>query len=277
MTAFIREVFASSTTLVTFVTIMGAVALVERLIPFRARGPRHLAHLRPNLVLTAITLSTSVLLNALLVIVLIGLEARGFGLLRLVALHPIVAGILVVIALDLATYAAHVAMHHVPALWRFHRVHHADAAMDVTTSLRQHPGESLFRYLCLAAGAILLGASPAAFAAYRIASALNALVEHANLRMPLGLERVISLLVVTPNMHRVHHSRRVVESDSNYGNILSVFDRLLSTFTPIARARDVDFGLDGFDDPGAQTTTALLTTPFRSAALAPAAQPRNAL
>jgi sterol desaturase/sphingolipid hydroxylase (fatty acid hydroxylase superfamily) len=101
------------------------------------------------------------------------------------------------------------------------------------------------------------------FAIYRVWSALNGLVEHANVRMPRWLDRTIALVAVSPDMHKVHHSRDVRETDSNYGNIFSFYDRALGTFTPTARGPAVVCGLDGFDDPGDQTTAGLLGLPFR--------------
>jgi sterol desaturase/sphingolipid hydroxylase (fatty acid hydroxylase superfamily) len=199
------------------------------------------------------------------------LDAKGFGLLRLVALPPPVAGGVAVLMLDFSFYVAHVAMHRIPGFWRYHRVHHADPAVDVTTSIRQHPGESLIRYAFMATFAFAIGASPGAFAVYRVWSALNGLLEHANVRVPPWLDRALSLVTTWPNMHKIHHSRIVGEANTNYGNITSLFDRLFSTFTPSKRGASIVYGLDGFDDPAAQTTTALLAMPFREPDVSPIA------
>jgi sterol desaturase/sphingolipid hydroxylase (fatty acid hydroxylase superfamily) len=162
-------------------------------------------------------------------------------------------------------------MHRSPAFWRFHRVHHADPTVDVTTTIRQHPGEGVIRYAFLTACAVGLGASPGAFAVYRLWSALHGLVEHANVRLPRWLDRALLLVVTTPYSHKVHHSRVVAETNTNYGNIFSVFDRVCATFTPSARGENVTYGLDGFDDQAAQTTSALLAMPLREppSAMAP--------
>jgi sterol desaturase/sphingolipid hydroxylase (fatty acid hydroxylase superfamily) len=205
------------------------------------------------------------LLNAGLVTTLLWLEARGFGLLRAASLQPLTAGVIAVLALDVSFYVAHVAMHRVPAFWRYHRVHHADPAVDVTTSIRQHPGESVIRYAFLAAFAFALGASPGAFAVYRVWSALNALLEHANIRVPLWLDRVLSLFTTWPYMHKIHHSRTASQSNTNYGNICSLFDRLFSTFTPSKHGVSIAYGLEGLDGPAMQTTAGLLVMPFRDA------------
>jgi sterol desaturase/sphingolipid hydroxylase (fatty acid hydroxylase superfamily) len=241
---------------------MGAVALLELAIPLRARGPAARAHLGPNLALTFLTFATNAVMNAALVLGLVWCEAEGFGVLRALGLPPLWAAGVAFVALDLSTYATHVAMHKLPAWWRFHSVHHSDPMLDVTTTVRQHPGESVIRYASLAVFSLALGASPVAFAVYRVAVALTALLEHANLWAPRAVDRALSWLVTFPHMHKLHHSRRPAETDSNYGNIFSAWDRLFGTYTPSERGTTVDYGLDGFDDPRTQTTVALLLAPF---------------
>lgn len=242
---------------------MAVVAAIERIIPLHARGRADRAHLGPNLALTFLTFATNAVMNAGLVMALAWSEGAGFGLLRALALPPLWAGAAAIVALDLSFYVTHVAMHEVPAFWRFHSVHHSDAALDVTTTIRQHPGESVIRYASLAACAIALGASPGAFAVYRAWSAVNGLLEHANLRAPRALDRALSWLTTWPHMHKVHHSRRAEETDTNYGNVFSVWDRLFGTFTPSARGMGVAFGLEGCDDAATRTTAGLLALPFR--------------
>ena len=122
-----------------------ALALLEAVIPLRARGPWNRAHLGPNLTLTFITFATNAVFGAALVLGLEWMRARELGLIAWLALPPLAATVVVVLALDLAFYLLHVAMHHVPGWWRFHAVHHSDPALDVTTTVRQHPGESLLR------------------------------------------------------------------------------------------------------------------------------------
>ena len=250
----------------TIVAAMVVVALVEVAIPLRRRDRWSSAHLTPNLTLTAITFATNAVFNAALVAVLFRLQADRLGILPLLGLPALPAAALAVIVLDLSFYVAHVAMHHSATLWRFHRVHHADPMVDVTTTIRQHPGEGVIRYGFLAAFAIALGVPPAAFAVYRIWSVLNGLLEHANIRVPRRLDRALALVLVSPNMHKVHHSRVPSETDTNFGNLFSVFDRLFRTFTPTARGERIAYGLDGCDDPSAQTALALLAWPFRVAA-----------
>src|SRR5437870_2417158 len=181
-------------TIGAIVAAMIAIAIAETVIPLHARSASHRAHVGPNVTLTLITFATNVLFNGALVAILARLEASGTGLLQALALPRAASVALVVVVLDFSFYVAHVAMHHVPAFWRFHRVHHADPAVDVTTTIRQHPGESVIRYAFMAAFAFTIGASPGAFAVYRVWSALNGLLEPANIRVPIWLDGVLSLL-----------------------------------------------------------------------------------
>jgi len=254
---------SSISTVGGILAVMAVGALLETAIPLQARGRWHSAHVGPNLALTFLTFATNMVFNGALVMTLMWLQSTGLGLLHVFELPPLVTVLIVVLVLDFSFYVAHVSMHRIPALWRFHRVHHSDPVVDVTTTIRQHPGEGVIRYAYMAAFACALGASPGAFAVYRSWSALNGLLEHANVRVPPWLDSVLSLITTWPNMHKVHHSRTATETNTNYGNIFSLFDRLFWTFTPSERGASVSYGLDGFDDPAAQTTAGLLAMPFR--------------
>jgi sterol desaturase/sphingolipid hydroxylase (fatty acid hydroxylase superfamily) len=203
----------------------------------------------------------------LIVTGLVGLKRAGWGLLNVLTTPPIWSTVVILIVLDFAAYVAHVTMHKVPVFWRFHRVHHSDPAVDVTTALRQHPGETLIRYMFMALFALPLGASVASFAIYRLASALGAILEHANIKIPARLDDALSLITTWPTLHKAHHSRDQRLTDTNYGNIFSIWDRLFRTFTPVRQSSAVVYGLEGSDDPRLQTTRALLMTPFRRDAL----------
>ncbi|HJQ84472.1 MAG TPA: sterol desaturase family protein, partial [Candidatus Binatia bacterium] len=136
-------------------------------------------------------------------------------------------------------------------------------AVYVTTTIRQHPVESLLRYAAMGAMAVAIGPSPAAFAVYRAASAVNGLLEHANVRCPRWLDRGLALITTWPHMHKVHHSRTPTQTNTNYGNLLSVWDRVFGTYTPSSEGTAVVYGLHGFDRPELQTIYALLAQPFR--------------
>jgi len=242
--------------------LMGILALAESLVPLHARGRWNRAHLAPNLALTFLTFGTNLFLNAGVLAAVIWLESRDLGLLRWLCVPPLPAALIAVAALDFSFYLAHVSWHRLPSLWRFHAVHHSDPAVDVTTTVRQHPVEGLLRYAAMAAMAIAIGPSPAAFAAYRAASAISALLEHSNLRVPLWLDGLLSWVTTWPYMHKVHHSRVPEETNTNYGNLFSFWDRLFGTFTPSRQGTSISYGLDGFDQPALQTTIALLALPY---------------
>lgn len=247
---------------------MAALALLELAIPLRARSRANRAHLAPNLALTFVTFATNAVFNTALLLALAQVESAGSGLLARLPLPPLAVGTLAVLALDLAYYASHVAMHRVPVLWRFHRVHHSDPAVDVTTTIRQHPGEGVIRYAFVSAAAIALGASPAAYAIHRVASALVGLLEHANLRLPPRADDALALVFTWPSFHKVHHSLDARFTDTNYGNLVSWWDRLFGTFTPAREGARIDYGLAGFDDAATQRTAGLLMLPFRRDPLA---------
>jgi sterol desaturase/sphingolipid hydroxylase (fatty acid hydroxylase superfamily) len=250
-------------TVISILVAMGAVALIELAIPLQTRGNRHREHLTPNLALTFLTFATNVVLNALLVWTLAQLELLNFGLLPALSLPPALAALVAVLVLDLSFYVCHVAMHEVRSFWRYHRVHHTDPAVDVTTTIRQHPGEGLIRYAFMAAFAIPLGASPAVFAIYRLTSALSGLLEHSNIRLPRQLDDVLALAVTWANFHKIHHSRDRRYTETNFGNLVSLWDRVFGTFTPPHVGATIVYGLDGLDDAATQSTLGLLGLPFR--------------
>jgi sterol desaturase/sphingolipid hydroxylase (fatty acid hydroxylase superfamily) len=255
---------ASLTTIGVLLVAMGVLSVVEAVIPLRRRGAWNAKHLVPNLALTLVTVVLSAALNVGILLGLAWVQSGGWGLLNLIALPAALEILLGVVVLDLAWYATHVSMHKSPLLWRFHSVHHSDPAVDVTTTIRQHPGETLIRYVYLAAFGLAVGVSPVAFAVYRLWSALHGLLEHANIRLPQWLDTAITFVFSSPNMHKVHHSRDVQLTDTNYTNIFSVWDRLFGTFTPARHGPEVNYGLEGLDDPPDQTALGLLALPLRA-------------
>jgi sterol desaturase/sphingolipid hydroxylase (fatty acid hydroxylase superfamily) len=244
------------------VAAMAALALLESVVPFRSGAWRR-RHLAPNLGLSGATLALNFALGVAGTLAVEWLRARGIGAFATVAVSRAVMVVAGVVALDFATWALHWSMHHVPAWWRVHRVHHSDPLVDVTTALRQHPLEGVLRFAAIFVVAIALGLPTAVVTLYRSISAINALLEHANVHWWPPLDRALSLALVTPNMHKVHHSRLQRETNSNYGNILSLFDRIFRTFTPTARASRVRYGLAGDDTLPAQRLSTLLRQPFR--------------
>jgi len=154
----------------------------------------------------------------------------GYGILPWLGVNPVLAGIIAFILLDFAIWFEHLLSHKVPLFWRIHRMHHADTGFDVTTALRFHPIEIVLSMLWKAAIIVALGAPPVAVLIFEIVLNGSSMFNHANLKLPDAVDRVLRLLIVTPDMHRVHHSIEPVETDSNYGFNFAFWDRLFGTY-----------------------------------------------
>jgi len=171
-----------------------------------------------------------------------------------------------IVALDAVAYFWHRANHRLPVLWRFHRVHHADAGFHTTTALRFHPGELLLALPVRLAAIVLLGVPPAGVLVFEVVFGAANLLVHGNFDLPVQLERLLQWVFVLPALHRLHHSRERRELDSNFGTILSCWDRWLATLTPTGSARSVETGLPG-DPPGTRVSLGrALAQPFFDAA-----------
>ncbi|MTH95959.1 sterol desaturase family protein [Roseibium sp. RKSG952] len=157
--------------------------------------------------------------------------SEGWGVFSVFELPGWLAGLIAFLVLDFAVWFQHWATHKVPFLWRFHKVHHVDGDVDVTTALRFHPVEILLSFLWKGAVILALGAPVEAVLVFEIVLNGAAVFNHANVALPRWLDRVLRIVVVTPDMHRVHHSARIAETDSNYGFNLAIWDRLFSTYT----------------------------------------------
>jgi len=173
---------------------------------------------------------------------------------------------LAVLALDLAIYWQHRLFHRSPLFWRFHRVHHADRGFDLTTGVRFHPVEIALSMLIKFGVIWLVGAHPAAVLVFEIALNLGSLWTHTDLALPARIDRRLRWLIVTPSMHRIHHSTLRRETDSNYGFHLSIWDRLFASYTkdPERPEKTMPIGLDEFRDDRDQGLLALLLNPFRN-------------
>ena len=170
-------------------------------------------------------------------------SAAGVGALNAVAAPLWIAVPVTVASLDLVSYLWHRANHTVPALWRFHAVHHSDPIFTASTALRFHPGELLLSLPVRLVAVVLLGAPAVAIVVFEALFAFANFFEHADIDLPLDGERVVDRVVVTPALHRFHHTRTPVERDHNFGTILVLWDRLLGTYRPSSSAARVDVGL----------------------------------
>jgi sterol desaturase/sphingolipid hydroxylase (fatty acid hydroxylase superfamily) len=253
------------TNVTIILTIMAIGALIETALPMFVARPWARGRRGANLGLTALSFVSNWLLAS--VAATAALTLRPTGLLARLG-WPMWLDIVVgIVVLDFSVgYASHRTMHAWPAMWRFHRVHHSDAFVDVTTTYRTHPVETGWRFLFAIVPVWLLGIPAQAVIIQRLLQAINGVIEHGNIRLWPPLDRVLSLVWVTPNVHKIHHSRKVSETNSNYANLLTIYDRLLGTYTPSARAESVVYGLDNAEAMSTASCPGLVTMPFQRSA-----------
>lgn len=190
---------------------------------------------------------------------------RGWGVLNLLEGPLWFEVVFAIVIMDFAIWLQHVMVHAIPVLWRLHRLHHADQDYDVTTGARFHPIEILLSLGIKFAVIALIGASPVAVLLFEVILNAMAMFNHANVRLPLGLDAVLRLALVTPDFHRVHHSDQPFETNSNFGFNLSIWDRVFGTYIaqPEHGHEGMTIGLDVFRDPAEQRLDKMLTQPFR--------------
>ena len=218
----------------------------------------------------ALTVLNSVLVRAALPVAAVGVAAfaaeRGMGLFNLIYVpHPL-AILLSVLALDLAIYLQHLMFHSVPLFWRVHRVHHADLDFDVTTGARFHPIEIGLSMLIRIAVILALGPPAVAVLIFEILLNASSIFNHGNVRIPAAIDRVLRRVLVTPDMHRVHHSIDPHETNSNFGFSLPWWDRLFGTYRaePQAGHEAMTIGIEQFRSPRELRLDRMLLQPFRS-------------
>jgi sterol desaturase/sphingolipid hydroxylase (fatty acid hydroxylase superfamily) len=246
-----------------FVVLLAACALAERRWPVRGDA-------RPawrQIVNLALVATNTLLLRAafplLAVALALQIEARGGGVLATFGWPRAATIVVAVLALDCAIYWQHRLMHRVPLLWPMHRVHHTDLAIDVTTGLRFHPLEIAASMLVKLGVVALLGPPAAAVVLFEVLLSAGSLVTHADVALPARGERLVRAALVTPSMHRIHHSIRREETDSNYGFTTSAWDRLFGSYraAPAGDEATMPIGLADWRSPAGWL--ALLVQPFR--------------
>ncbi len=241
------------------------VAACEALAPRREGAVGRLARWPHNLALVALN---TLLVRAVVPISAVSLaalaEERGWGLFNGAVSLGWVTVLVSVALLDLAIYLQHVIFHAVPVLWRLHRMHHADLDFDVTTGVRFHPAEVLLSTGYKLALVGVLGIPAIAVVVFEVLLNAGSMFNHANLRLPEPVDRALRWLVVTPDMHRVHHSAATAETNSNFGFTLPWWDRLCGTYRaePTAGHERMTIGLEDFRDPGYLRLDQLLVQPL---------------
>jgi sterol desaturase/sphingolipid hydroxylase (fatty acid hydroxylase superfamily)/uncharacterized membrane protein YdjX (TVP38/TMEM64 family)/rhodanese-related sulfurtransferase len=251
-----------------FLGVLLLMVLWEVLAPRRAQAVGRLLRWPNNLGL--IVLDT-IIVRLLFPFAAVGIafvaQAQGWGFFNLIHAPAWLAIPVTVLLLDLIIYAQHVAFHAVPWLWRLHRMHHADLDFDVTTGLRFHPGEIVLSMLIKLAAVLLLGAPPVAVLVFEVVLNATSMFNHGNVRLPCRLDRVLRLMVVTPEMHRVHHSIEQRETDSNFGFNLPWWDRLFGTYRaqPALGHAHMVIGIEQFREPRELWLHRMLIQPLRGA------------
>ena len=249
-----------------FLGVLAAMAAWERVAPRRALGERRTLRWTNNLALVALD---TIILRAALPVAAIGAAAyatqHGMGLLNILQAPFAWAFALSLLALDLAIWLQHLVFHAVPLLWRLHRVHHADLDVDVTTGARFHPIEILLSMLVKIGVVLALGPPATAVLAFEIGLNATSMFNHGNVRMPEAVDRVLRWIVVTPDMHRVHHSIEPHETNSNFGFNLPWWDRLFGTYRerPAAGHDAMTIGIGQFRASRELRLDRMLLQPFR--------------
>jgi sterol desaturase/sphingolipid hydroxylase (fatty acid hydroxylase superfamily) len=260
----------STVRLAAFLVIFGGMAVFELLSP-RLERPEMLGALKARRWFTNLSMVvlSSILLRLVFPAAAVGAavwtQEQGWGLFRMAGVDPVLAGILAFVLLDFAVWLEHVASHKIPLLWRIHRMHHADTGFDVTTGLRFHPIEIVLSMVWKAAVIVLLGPPVIAVLVFEIVLNGTAMFNHSNARLPLGVDRRLRLLLVTPDMHRVHHSTIRRETDSNYGFNFPFWDRIFRTYNdqPAKGHDGIDIGLEEWRGEESASFSWSLLLPFR--------------
>ena len=237
-----------------FLVLFVVLASLEALVPRRVRSQPRSARWMTNWGVTLLNTVTLRLMAFALPLLAVGAavdaETQGWGLFNSVDLPLWVEVVLVVLILDFAIWLQHLVTHKIPVLWRLHRVHHADVDMDVTTAIRFHPVEIALSMLLKIGLVYLLGPAAIAVVLFEIILNGTAMFNHSNLALPTWIDRPLRKVLVTPDMHRVHHSVHRHEHDSNYGFSLSIWDRMFGTYIaqPQAGHDEMQVGLQWQDD-----------------------------
>ncbi len=252
-----------------FAGLFALFATLEALAPRRRRTQSRVSRWLTNWGITVLNTLLLRLMAFALPLLAVGAAmdagTNGWGLFNRIDLGVLPETLMAILFFDFAIWAQHLITHKVPVLWRLHRVHHADRDFDVTTAIRFHPIEIALSMLLKIGLVYLVGPSALAIILFEIILNGTAMFNHANLRLPTKLDAALRLVLVTPDMHRVHHSVSRAEHDSNYGFALSIWDRLFRTYVaqPKEGHQDMTIGLEWQDDRPSKLGWSLLL-PFRS-------------
>lgn len=255
--------------LTVFASIFILMAVAEAAFPRKTRTQTRSKRWVTNWALVILdTVALRIFVPVLAVGMAIYTDEKGWGLFALTALPTWLEITLAIVLLDMAVYAQHVASHKIPILWRFHKVHHVDRDIDVTTGARFHPVEILYSMAYKLACVVIIGPAATAVFLFEVILNASAMFNHSNVKLPLGFDKIMRTLIVTPDMHRVHHSIIQEETDSNYGFFLSIWDQLFRTYIPQPREGHdgVIIGLEEHQTDAPATLLWSLLLPFKGPA-----------
>lgn len=260
----VRSSSLSSITATVIVVVAGLMLVAEALAPLRPAVESKLRRVMRNLSLAGVSLAAMTFLQAPLLHPVASWIVRDrLGLLQSVSWPAWLETLLAIVLLDYTLWWWHWANHRVPFLWRFHLVHHVDRDLDTTTALRFHFGELALSIPVRAAQMLVIGVDPRSLWLWQTILFASILFHHANVRLPLALERVLVRLVVTPRMHGIHHSDREEETNSNWSSLFTAWDFLHRTFRLDVPDERVVIGVPAYRDPRDMTFGKLLAMPFR--------------
>jgi len=249
---------------IALVLLFGLLFVWERRAPLRRSRRPQRERLLVNAGIAVLAFAAAILLvRPVALAVLQRASAASFGFVHVLPMGPAAQFVLSFLLMDLTFYWWHVANHRVPFLWRFHNVHHIDPDLDASTAFRFHAGEvalsTVFRVVQVSA----IGLSAWTFAVYELVFQANTLFHHSNVRLPIRIERLLNLVMVTPRMHGIHHSQVHRETDSNYSVVFSWWDRLHRTVRLDVPQSEIVIGVPAYSTPADNTFSHDLALPFR--------------
>lgn len=257
------ENLSSLQKLIWLITCLSFFWILEGAYPLKIHKYNKWKHAKTNLVLLASTMTINVIFGIATIGVFSWIEATNFGLLNWIVLPTWLEIIAAIMILDFTSqYVVHYLLHKIPFMWRFHTVHHSDTHVDVTSGTRHHPIDFIFRETFALFGVIIAGLSVAHYLIYRVLTVLFTYFSHANIDLPLWLDKGISYVFISPNTHKFHHHYKMPWTDTNFGNIFSLWDRIFGTFI-YKDKKDIIYGVDVLESKKSENLRYQLEAPFK--------------
>ena len=258
--------FENLTSLQKLIWIVGCLSLfwvLEGTYPLKKHQYNKWKHAKTNLVLLLSTIIINVIFGIITVGVFLWIDASNFGLLNMIDLPVWAEIIIAIMILDFTSqYVVHYLLHKIPFMWRFHTVHHSDTHVDVTSGTRHHPIDFIFRETFALIGVLIAGLPVSYYLMYRILTVLFTYFSHADIQLPLWLDKTISYVFISPNTHKFHHHHQMPWTDTNFGNIFSFWDRIFGTFV-YKDTKDIVYGIDILDAEKSEDILYQLKVPFQ--------------